>query len=266
MQKRTFGLQKLLSKARIFPLSRVQSTTVRNITAEQVIENNPGFKFPCVYSADGCGFFGRKSNGLEYHEKRCRFRSVACPMKAGLIHICKSSYPLAKLNDHLTMATTKNVRFNGKLPFQHVRRLADPLTVENGQWPLYIYSIDGNMFIFKSIMSAGVLYSWVQVLADKRVADMYTVDISVSHKGTTLLEEGNVFSIDLTEKDLLRKTQGILCFGKAIAKKLSVQETAIERKVKTYIRLKLTISKVKEEGMLEKLEKLERLSAKIENI
>ena len=81
---------------------------IRNITAEQVIENNPGLNFPCDFSEHGCGFSGRKLD-VGSHEKKCEYRTIpcSCPNVSW-----KGSYPLTELKNHLYQGVLSTFRLN----------------------------------------------------------------------------------------------------------------------------------------------------------
>ena len=95
---------------------------------------------------------------------------------------------------------------------------------------LDIQNIDGNTFILKARQKEGVFYAWVQVLADEYIAHKYIVCLSVSNKGTTVVEKGKVFPIDLTGKNIMREREGILCFGGVIVNKLFQLSDSVSRR------------------------------------
>ena len=102
---------------------------------------------------------------------------------------------------------------------------------------------DGNNFILKTIKRDGVFYAWLQVTADVNVAEKYTVEMTIStisNSATTLIENGKVFPIDMTESMVLRQGEGVMCFGKVMAKKLLPRDGC-------KFGLKFKISKVEKE-------------------
>lgn len=211
---------------------------IRNITAEQVIDNNPGFNFPCDFSVHGCIFKGRKVE-LGIHEKRCKFRTVPCPnTETEHLRTCNGVRSLEGLINHLAQNRRTTLQV-GELNIQQRKlfswngRKED--WIRNVTYPPQIYSIDGNNFIFKAIRKDGIFYAWLQVAADSNVADKYTVGMNISNNGTTLTEKGKVFPIDMAQSMVLGQGEGVMCFGEMIAKKLE-----------KFVSFIFTISKVKE--------------------
>ena len=194
---------------------------IRNITAEQVIDNNPGFNFACDFSVHGCEFKGRKNN-LKQHELRCNFRNVPCP-NFTLSHRkkCKGVIPLNELLNHL--AQTKGGKLHAsKLNTEEKKFIIWKDWDTDSVYDPDVYNIDGNYFILNTMIRDGLFYAWVQVAADIDISNNYKVVMRISkyNYGTTLTECGKVFPIEWTYASvLLKEGDGVMCFGKALARK-----------------------------------------------
>jgi hypothetical protein len=212
---------------------RLSKKKIRNITAEQVIEQSD-FIHRCVYAGHGCKI-SESRKILEKHEKSCPSRTVPCPDVD-----CPESVSLNKLPQHVHCSSEARENETGifKIDWSgEVNRLTE---LEVVTWNAQVCVYEDTTFFALLHKTNGVYYAWLYINGGEDAALKYKVDIKIDGSNTVITHTGKVFPIDVKKEDVLKCSKDVLIFGQDLFMKMAEIDACDDK----LLPVKYTISKV----------------------
>ena len=148
---------------------------------------------------------------LTRHEKRCGERLVPCPD-----FTCNQVLPFKDIIDHLKQKRARN--YVDAKPYSYKIEYTMNTNIfkerDDANWHcIDILKYKGKEFLPAFTKRGGVYYAWIYLLADPEEAKKYSGTIHLGEGSQSgLIHKGEVFSIDIERKDILKAKSGLLSF------------------------------------------------------
>ena len=169
---------------------------------------------PCKFSDGGCKFVGAAAIVKE-HEESCTFRKLECPQV-----FCEANLMMAKVVNHVMNVHGATIYTNLKRTIYWSLNNGEELFASDKTWQPSMTVFDGHVFLLNACIKDLRWVGWAVIIGDKKMAKKYEVSMKAIGHSAEVTVWGDVYSLDISAKEILDDWKGVLQINKKMARKM----------------------------------------------